>query len=579
MTAIPRIKTSDVSRWTDATYFQRGQSYYSRGAIYEQRRQGMGIKSKCSGSQAPFYRQEVLFNSKGIESAECSCPVEGGGQCKHTVALLLTWIHHPESFQEVESLDASLDKRSKPELIALIKQMLEQEPDLETLLELPIVGAEGKPINIKAIHQQAQRAFQGIDFEWGYAEEIKRNLNPLLKLAAGYLSAGDVGNAALVYMTLIEAILDNADAALGDEEGSLLGVVYDCAEALGECLGKITQGNMRIDLLQSIFNAYIWDTLSAGGVGAADCVPGILTSKTIPGERAEIAKWTRAILPKGDSWSDNYHRQVLGNLLLALEADILDDEAYLKICRETGRLKDLIERLIKLNRIPEAADAARSAEDYALLLALDIFVRGNHAGLAEKLVSERIHTAPDNRLLQWLSTRLKERGDLAGSLKLEEGMFWKYPSLEGYETLAKLAIPLERWADLRKTIIADLQGKKQFDLLIRFYLSDNEVGNALEALTQWQPRWGGESLRIEVAEAAKKQYPYEAIRLFTQEAERNIDLRNRQSYSQAAAYLREVRDVQHELGEVHAWNDLIAELRARYKKLPALQDELNQLKL
>jgi uncharacterized Zn finger protein len=172
MAVIPYIKQFDVRNWTDDVYFQRGQKYYEQGAIYDQRKQGMTLKSKCAGSQAPFYRQEVLFSSHGIESAECSCPVGEGGHCKHTVALLLTWASDPDSFKETESLDVVLEKRSKAELISLTKEMLEQEPDLESLLELPLVEGDSQPLNIKAIRQQANRAFQGTDFEWGYAREI-----------------------------------------------------------------------------------------------------------------------------------------------------------------------------------------------------------------------------------------------------------------------------------------------------------------------------------------------------------------------------------------------------------------------
>jgi len=40
-----------------------------------------------------------------------------------------------------------------------------------------------------------------------------------------------------------------------------------------------------------------------------------------------------------------------------------------------------------------------------------------------------------------------------------------------------------------------------------------------------------------------------------------------------------VRDVYRQLNETESWNKLIADIRERYKKLPALQDELNQLKL
>jgi uncharacterized Zn finger protein len=240
MSSIPHIRKSDVLHWTDETYFQRGQKYYEQGAIYDQRCQGMTLKSKCSGTQVPFYRQEVLFDSRGIKSAECSCPVGAGGHCKHAVALLLTWVNDPDSFKEVQALDSLLEKRSKSELITLIQQMLEQEPDLESLLDLPLSAEENKPLDIKVIRRQAQQAFRGrgYDDEWMDTVEIKRNLNPLLKLAAGYLSRNDAINSAMIYETTIEAVMDNEEVALGDEEGELLGVVHDCAEALGKCLEK-----------------------------------------------------------------------------------------------------------------------------------------------------------------------------------------------------------------------------------------------------------------------------------------------------------------------------------------------------
>lgn len=582
MATIPRLTKTDIQNWTDKVYFQRGQNYFEQKAIYNQQRQGMILKSKCSGSQAPFYRQEVSFNDKGIETAECSCPVGDGGHCKHTVALLLTWVNNPGSFQEVEALETILEKHSKSELIELIKQMLDQEPDLESLLEFSLASGESKPLNIIAIRQQAQRAFQDVDYEWGYTEEIKRDLNPLLKLAAGYLSRGDAENSTLIYITIIEVILDNENAAMGDEEGRLLGVSYDCAKALGDSLPSIKDRKKRLEILQVLFSIYRWDTIKLGGVGAADCVPEILTSQTTPEERIEIAKWTHEIMPKGNDWSAGYHREVLGRLLLDLEADTLDNEAYLKICRQTGRLNDLIERLFKLKRIKEAEDAARAAEDYSLFKTLEIFTQHKQAELAEKLIIERLELVGkdvDERLMEWLSERYKQRGDLAGSLKLEERLFWKYPNLEKYKKLHQPAKLLKRWDALHTQIIMELEKKKDFNFLINLYLYEKDVGKALATLEKLPQRWGDHELHIEVAQAAKKQYPHKAIRLFKTEAERFINYRNRDSYSQAALCLREMRDVYREFNETTVWEKLLADIREQYKRLPALQDELNQLKL
>ena len=52
----------------------------------------------------------------------------------------------------------------------------------------------------------------------------------------------------------------------------------------------------------------------------------------------------------------------MGGLLLDLQADTIDDEAFLLICRQTGRLNDLVDRLLSLNRTDEAVGEAESGQ-------------------------------------------------------------------------------------------------------------------------------------------------------------------------------------------------------------------------
>jgi len=579
MTEIPKITEADIMHWTNSAYFQRGQNYYRMGAIYNQLRQGMAIKSQCSGSYQDFYRQEVEFNEKGILSADCSCPVGDGGYCKHAIALLLTWVNDPDSFAELEALDRSLEQRSKEELIALIKEMLGQAPELSSLLDLPLLAKSNEPIDLGAIRRQAEHALQNHDYEWGYAREIKKSLNPLLNIASTYLTCGDSKNAADINMIVIETILDNKDTALGDEDGALLGVLYDCSEALGQCLELMDDEVQRHDILQILFCNYRWDVFSAGGVGAADCVPDILVQQTTPDERAEVAGWTRKILPSGDSWSDGYHREVLGRLLLELEADILDDEAYLGICRETGRLNDLIARLLKLKRIDEAKDAARNAKDYDLLIALGIFEQQGQRELAIKLVEERIARIEDSRLIEWLSKRYEENGNLVGALALEEWLFWKHPCLDEYEKLVNLAQQMDKMDALRAKIIAWLESEEKFYLLVEIYLHEGDVKNALTALERIRSHWGIEELRFTVSKAAKESYPQDTIRILMKDIENFINRRGRDNYAEAAQRLYEVRATYQYLKDIKTWDKLIASLREEYKRLPALQDELNKMKL
>ena len=94
MTNLPELTENDIRSWTDSTTFGRGTDYYRNGYILHPRRQGMMLKAQCLGSQPTPYRVQATLNAQGIAMATCSCPV--GFACKHTVALLLTWVHKPD---------------------------------------------------------------------------------------------------------------------------------------------------------------------------------------------------------------------------------------------------------------------------------------------------------------------------------------------------------------------------------------------------------------------------------------------------------------------------------------------------
>ena len=91
----------------------------------------------------------AVFDTDGISKTHCSCPVGSGEDCKHVAALLLTWMHRPGDFREIEELDVILERQNKKELIALIKLMILRRPELEVLLEtpLPTSGKRHTPVD------------------------------------------------------------------------------------------------------------------------------------------------------------------------------------------------------------------------------------------------------------------------------------------------------------------------------------------------------------------------------------------------------------------------------------------------
>ena len=540
----------------------------------------MTLKASCLGSSVLSYRVQATLDEVGIADAECSCPVGNGGHCKHVAALLLAWLDNPESFAQIADTQTALEQRSKPELIALVRQMLQRYPDLEYLLQLPLLikSTDQTAINPAVIHRQVSHAFGGSYHEWSGRDlfEAARDLDELLNLAGQYLEQVDHTNAALIYRVVAEEILRHEDLVTGDESGRLGELVDDCIEGLGDCLQSIQDTYTRKDILQAIINVFLWD-IKMGGVGIGDNVPEILLENATPQEKELLAGWIQSELPAMSDWG----REASGGLLLDLQAEKLDNESFLEICRQSGRLNDLVNRLLQLGRLEEAICETEKADDYNLLFLADRFVERGQGSLAERIIIARAETSRDFRLLAWLKDYARLRGDFPNALEWAKRLFLSRPSTAEYLEIKKLAIQLNQWPDIRSESIDWLTNHQQFGVLVEIYLEESEIDLALDALEKarmtarhwWEYPY---SLEITVAKAAEESRPERAIQLYLDRIKSLIDRRGRDNYAEAANYLKVVRGLYKRLGRHGDWHSLIASLRQENRNLPAYLDELKK---
>lgn len=561
--------------WAGDQSFTRGNGYFRDGAITNPRRQGNMLKAQCYGSSSTPYRVEVTLGNDAILTAHCSCPV--GGHCKHVVALLLTWRNAAHSFAVIEELTTALNRRSKEELVALIKHMVGRYPDLGTLLELPMPGGAraSKPVEPAIIERQVAQVFRGWAYEYGESAEAATQLEKIRQLGVQYAGVGDWHNAVTVYRAVATGTLEHYEL---DEEGELGTVVDDCVIGLGEALAALQEGGLRETILQALFEIYRWD-IDAGGYGVGDAIPELLTSQTTPAEKRTVAEWVRATLPQGSSWSDGYHRQTYGGLLLALEADTLDDESFLRICRETGRVVEWVGRLLELNRVDEAVAAAREASDYELLRLAQLFAAAEEEPRFAQVVRERVQVSQDQQLKTWLRNWLL-RSDPDQALVLTQELFWAMPSLERYQELKQLAETLQRWSTLRPRLIERLRQGSHAYVLTKIHLYENEIDEALAAVRQpptspYRISWGHE-LRLEVAAVAARTRPEAALAIYQEEVTRQIDARSRGHYAQAATLLHQMRPIYEQMNRPQEWTRYVITLREKNSRLRALHDEWTQ---
>ena len=571
--SFPTVSEEAISDWVGSRSFQRGRSYFKNGAIFEPRLQGDTLKAWCEGSRPQPYHLWVVCDAEGIKAADCSCPVGGGGRCKHVAALLLTWSDQPDSFRAVEELDPNLERRSKSELIALIKRMLAVHPNLESLLEAPLPedGGSSPWVDPESYRRQVSLAIRASFDDWGWGGT--GDIDIVLGSGDNFLAKSDYVNAGIVYQAVAQEVFEHFEMVYDEYAGEYLyEVVNRCVQGLGNCLaagdGDAAAREKALQVLLEIFRL----DCDYGGSAGEDAEDLILKHATAD-EKRVVAHWVRTSMLT----ADGYKRQAYGGFLLALEADHLDDDAFLEICRESGRLDDLVDRLLTMGQLDEALAEAGRAGDLDLLTLAEIFGAHGYGRRLEPVVAKRIETTPIDGLVVWLKDQHEERGELAEALVLAKQLLEQRPGLARYQDVRKLSQRLGIWQASRSELLAEWAAARQYGLLTDVYLEEGEIDLALKSVRQLESvsHYAGDRL-IRVAQAASETRPQAAAEIYRKQAEKWIEARGRKRYQEACVYLIKVRDLYRQMSQEPAWTDFMAELRERHRRLRALQDELNK---
>jgi uncharacterized Zn finger protein len=113
------------SRSTDAV-FERGVNYRDEGRIQQLDRFGELVTASVSGSK--LYDVTVEFGGRSID-ARCTCPCDGGGDCKHVVAVLLDIATSPPQ-DESERVEAVINDVSTDDLRGFVCDALAEHAEL-----------------------------------------------------------------------------------------------------------------------------------------------------------------------------------------------------------------------------------------------------------------------------------------------------------------------------------------------------------------------------------------------------------------------------------------------------------------
>jgi uncharacterized Zn finger protein len=377
---------------------------------------------------------------------------------------------------------------------------------------------------------------------------------------------------------MAETVLEEYETVY-DDEGEVLSVVWECVRGLETCLTHIDAPAEREEIFDTLWTLYRWDT-KMGGYGVSDEAPAVILEHATAEERHKLAQRVRQLFSTS---TGDWQKRTYGGFLLDLETDVLDDEKYLRICRESGRLLDLIARLLELGRIEEAVAEAKAASDYNVWRAADIFAKHDAAARILPLMKERAKSGRDRRIKVWLKAYAQEHNHPEDVFRWAEQLFWEHPRVERYNEWKEAAQTLGRWEETRNEILKEL-AEKDRRALIQIHLHEKAHDAALKtlaALKRAQKKshrysYYPSNLDITVAQAVAETHPKDAVALYMQKIHSLITQRGRGNYAQAAQYLLRVREIYQRLGETEAWQTVIRNLRTENSNLPAMQDEFNK---
>lgn len=580
--------------------FERGRQYYRAGAIQNAACQGDVLTAVCEGSSAPAYRLRVEMDQVGVRTASCTCPYDWGGLCKHLVALLLTYIHQPETFSERRPVAGLLEGLDREDLAALIEKLASRDPDLYDWLEVSILqlGAEkivapqGSPatstskkekretvVSEQAYRRQVKNILHTLDglsssqAYWGVSSMVEQ-LEEVRQSAKQFLEAGDPQGAIRILMVLLQEVADEYET-FDDSDGELGEFLDSLGLPLAEAIlsAEIDAGE-RSELGDRVNE--ICDSLSDYGIEGLEVAIAALKygwEGAEPGSNEEPRR--EEDLDADNDWYGDEIDELVTARLNVLERQGRTEE-YLELCQQTGEHLRYALKLLEIGRVDEAVTTAINrleTAEAALLVAQRLRELDRLEDALQ--VAERGFSLGGHKhdLGCWLGLVQEAQGNTDQAILGYRSAFNEMPSLELYQTLKRLSSL--KWDTIQPQLMDILRSSAITHVLADIYLFEEQWDAAIRLADQGSAR--DYRLAEKVAEAVIAHRPDWVIQISRQQALHLIEQTQSKYYPHAARWLARMKRAYLLKGEPAEWEAYLSNLKRTYARRPALQAELKKL--
>jgi len=590
----PTLTEATIRELARSKSYERGQSYYERGAVSDVVRRGEIVRADVEGSQYQPYTVTIEFDDTGIASTDCSCPYDHGGICKHRVAVLLTCGRDPERVREQPPISELIADADRETLHKLLVDLAEDRPEvadcIETRLTTPDDATTDTPVsvNLESIRRQVNHALpkpgqKGHNDAYAEAERMADELDGLIEEAQKAIEAGD-GETALDVLTAITDELVNGRWAnlLPYDVPRVFEMIDDLSQVFIEAV-------LTAELTESERNEWEdrlteWDTQFDYYMGGESTFLAAADAATQSWDDPQVQQAMAGELDEGAFWEDDdawYGDDIVAARLSLLERDGRTEE-YLNLAAAANQSEAYARMLVQEDRIEEAVDYAIerfSTPDTALELAKTL--RAHDETQAALQVAEHgliLDGYRKEALAAWLRDRAASAGDRELAVEAAITAFEVSPSMRTFEAVEELTD--EDWnaikADLLETLRMERPGGSSAAQVVEVFLAEGEYDDAIDLAERTERT----SVIEPVVEAVIEERPQWVMRICKSQAEPIIEQGQYDSYQTAVRWLRHAGEASRTADELDEWREYVETIRddhyQKYKLRPMLDDLLEE---
>jgi uncharacterized Zn finger protein len=173
---------------------------------------------------------------------------------------------------------------------------------------------------------------------------------------------------------------------------------------------------------------------------------------------------------------------------------------------------------------------------------------------------------------EWLGPVEESQGRTKQALAAWLAAFPEHPMLETYKTIKRLAG--SEWGHLHLEVMAKLHKSYDKQVLAEVLLLEEDWDEAIkvaEGREVWYP------IAEMVADSVMPHRPEWAAQISLKHAERLMSEVKSKNYPIAAAWLKRAKQAYKLLGKTEEWRRYLEETKEKYKRRPALQNQLARL--